>query len=431
MSGKFVSSSPLLELPPEIWLEIFRIATFIPLETNLLATTVEPAFFCLRHSYQVRASETVLPLRRTIVQVSRRFYQIGTEVLYTSFHIDPHLSRNPDRKLSLFSDLLASRPELGRFVKRLSLIRLDRHEERNYRIISRCPNVETFSSLLDSGDIGYWPWWQRGLSNTIRNLEAGVHRVPMEDVLSILEMLPHLEILHLSGLTEYSIPHRAVCLSALRFLTIYINPFYRDINSNLPRLLPIQLPCLTTLVTNVGRVYATLFLPLDVWGQLEYLQVDTRYWLELRSEHFHSLHHLDLIIGSGSVHRWLDYFPFHQLVYLKLRAISNFLDDLDAWQQQVEQLVVLPLDTEAMPMLRFFDMEWSYSSIYENYHLHLRSAEGRDLFIQYIETLVTRFEQRGVIFVERSVHLGDIFPEQRPVRNALAAFKLFGYVESN
>jgi hypothetical protein len=423
LSGQITSSSPPPELPHEIWLKIFRLATFIPLETNLSVTIVEVGLFGLRHGHQAQAFEAVLPLRRTIVQVSRRFYQIGAEVLYTSFHVNSQQNINPDRRLLLFSDLLLSRPELGRFVKRLSLVRLDRHEERNYWIISRCPNVEMFSSLLDCGDLGYWPWWKRGLSNAIRSFEASVHRVPMEDVLSLLEMLPRLEILHLSGLKEYSIPHQPVCLSALRILTIYLNPFYRDINPNLPRFLPLQLPCLTTFITNVGRDYAAVFLPLDVWGRLEYLQVDNTSWLDLRSEHFNSLRHLDLDIGSGNVHLWLDYFPFHQLMHLKLRAASICLNDTDAWPEKVEQLVALPLDTEATPMLKLFDLEWSYSNIYGNYHLQLRSAQGRGFFIQYFETLVTRFEQRGVIFVETSVHRDDILPEQRLVRHALDALK--------
>jgi len=103
-----------------------------------MVTKVEPGLFCSKDEYQARSFRKVLRLRRTIVQVSRRFYQIGIEVLYTAFHISTGGITDPNRRLLLFSDLLVSRPELGRFVKRLSLQWSDRNEERNYRIISRC-----------------------------------------------------------------------------------------------------------------------------------------------------------------------------------------------------------------------------------------------------------------------------------------------------
>src|ERR1700742_67466 len=98
MSARIASPSPLPELPPEIWLKIFRIATFIPRETDISATTVEPGLFCACDHLQARAFEAVLPLRLSIVLVSRRFYQIGAEVLYTTFHsaLDPnYLNRKP------------------------------------------------------------------------------------------------------------------------------------------------------------------------------------------------------------------------------------------------------------------------------------------------------------------------------------------------
>src|SRR6266404_5760896 len=123
MSTQIASSSSLPELPPEIWLKIFRIATFIPGETDFSATTVEPGLFCSYDKYQARAFAAVLPLRLSIVLVSRRFYQIGAEVLYTTFHADPYPNLPYRRHIRLlFGDLLVSRPELGRFIRRLSLV---------------------------------------------------------------------------------------------------------------------------------------------------------------------------------------------------------------------------------------------------------------------------------------------------------------------
>lgn len=105
MSAQIASPSSLPELPPEIWLKIFQIATFIPFERDLPATTFESGLFCSYDTYQISAFERVLPLRLSIVLVSRRFYQIGAEVLYTAFHANARLN-DCDPKLSLFSDLL-------------------------------------------------------------------------------------------------------------------------------------------------------------------------------------------------------------------------------------------------------------------------------------------------------------------------------------
>ena len=163
MSTEATSSPPLPELPSEIWLNIFRLAAFIPLETDLLVTKLEPGLFCTYDSHHLQALEKVLPLRCTIVQVSRRFYQIATEILYTTFHTNPNGIENPNRRLLLFSNLLVSRPELGRFVKRLSLQWTDDDEEKNYQIISRCPNVFIFSSFRPVNHVGHRPWWGRGL----------------------------------------------------------------------------------------------------------------------------------------------------------------------------------------------------------------------------------------------------------------------------
>ena len=95
MSTDIIPSPLLPELPPEIWLEIFRIATFIPREVDLPATTIEPGLFCSYDKLQLHAFEKILPLRRTLVLVSRLFYQIGAEVLYTTFHTNPEHSIIP------------------------------------------------------------------------------------------------------------------------------------------------------------------------------------------------------------------------------------------------------------------------------------------------------------------------------------------------
>jgi hypothetical protein len=62
--------------------------------------------------------------------------------------------------------------------------------------------------------------------------------------------------------------------------------------------------------------------------------------------------------------------------------------------------VVLPLDAKAMPMLKLFQLGWGYTNIYAYYRDRLHGVKTRDCFIRHFETLVTQFEQQGVLFVE-------------------------------
>jgi hypothetical protein len=69
----------------------------------------------------------------------------------------------------------------------------------------------------------------------------------MKDVLSLLAMLPHLEMLHLWGLQGDSIPHAQARLPSLRILSVYLS----DTGSCLHVLSTMQLPRLTALTANV------------------------------------------------------------------------------------------------------------------------------------------------------------------------------------
>jgi len=415
-----ISLSPQPELPAETWLEIFRIATFIPHETAISATTVTPGLFCSFQNYQVQELEAVLPLRRAIVQVSRRFYQLGAEVLYTSFHASAGYISGPDRRLLLFSELLVSRPELGRFVKRLSLQWSEGDKEANYRIINRCPNVMVFSSFLSLNDLGREPWWGRGFPKSIRSLDAIVNNVPITAVLAVLGVLPHLEMLHFWGLEGYSIPHAPICLSALRVLSIYQSPS-GDIESHLLVLSAIQLPRLTALATNMSNIHARLSFPLDVWRRLEYFKLDTWSPFGLRLDYFHSLLRLHLT-GVIRTEPWLKYFPFHQLEYLALDLMTVSLEDMDEWQRRIELAVALPLDPKIMPSLKLFQLKWGFSSTYDSYRWYLHTATRRAHLIQYFESLVTRFEERGVLLVERTEE--ELTPGFQPIREILTECKL-------
>jgi len=406
MSAQIASSSPLPELPPEIWLNIFRIATFLPNETDLPATTIEPGLFCSYNGYQARAFERVLPLRLSIVLVSRRFYQIGAEVLYTTFYFNPHLYY-PHRRVSRFADLLVSRPELGRFIRRLSL-QSNSKEESNYQIINRCPNLIIFTSFLYKYDLGHSvPWWRGGLPKTIRSFDAEVDRVATSDITRLLKTLPHLEILHLSSLMTHPIPLPPIRLPALRTLSVCI---YHEVESPHSILSTIQLPRLTAL----GAIGTGLSLPLEVWQGLEYFKPEDHAHIRVRPDYFRNLRHLHLMLRLDVPEKYLKYFPFHQLECLTLGTKPLAESE---WERAVDQVVGLPLDATAMPKLKLFQLDWSYDGTYEFYCKRLDDAEAKDRFIRYFETLTARFEQRGVLFVETNYRkLGF-----QPMRDILSA----------
>lgn len=394
MSAVIALQSPPPHLPPEIWLKIFRIATFIPLEIDFSTTTFERGLFCSYDEYQAQEFEKVLPTRRTIVQVSRRFYQIGAEVLYTTFHANAARINNSDQRCLLFSRLLVSRPELGQFIKRLSLD-ASANEERNYRIITHCPNVMIFSSFLHRGPVGVVPWWSRGLPKTIRSFDASVSDVPLKDILTLLETLPHLEVLHLYGVPRNSTENAPICFPALRMLSIYFGDLFNDHTEfHLPILSTMQLPRLTALTTNESVVDVQRSFRLDVWRRLEYFKPVYLSYLELRPDYFPNLRRLHLVVYGDSFERCLRCFPFHQLESLTFRVDPPSFRD--TWKGTIERVVGLPLDVKAMPRLNLFQLEWLSIGTYEGHNTSL----NRDQFIQYVGTVVTSFAQRGVLFVQ-------------------------------
>ena len=124
-------------------------------------------------------------------------------MLYTACHTNPSRIRHPDRPLSLFSNLAIDvTSDIGGFVKHLSLVCIwsGDNEGKNYKIIGQCLNMFIFSSFHPHYEGGR-SWWGQGLPKTIRSFNVDVCSIPVNDILSSLEMLPQLELLHLETLT--------------------------------------------------------------------------------------------------------------------------------------------------------------------------------------------------------------------------------------
>jgi len=310
---------------------------------------------------------------------------------------------------------LVLHPELGRFVKRLFLRRSAENEEMIYQIISRCPNLVIFSSEPLRDYIEEGSWWSRGLPKTIRILDVDVCDISTNRILELLAMMPQLEVLYLWGVQHDTISHAPVHLSALRILGIYLDEGIHDTKSCLPILSAMQLPRLIALAGDMDLQFS---LPLDVWQRLEYIKTESQVSSGLRPDYMHSLRDLYLTVDLESVGPSLGSFPFHQLECLTLQVTSTYMSRCEA---VVEMLWVLPLDVTAMPKLKLFQLEWGLNGIYHVYHKSLYRLEDRKQFIQYFEGLVTRFEQRGVIFAE--THGRDICPGFQPIRDVLAACK--------
>ena len=247
----------------------------------------------------------------------------------------------------------------------------------------------------------------------------------MNDILSLLEALPNLELLNLWPFTEYPYPHAPIRLSALRLLSIHSSNIDQDTSPSTTILSGMQLPSLITLATNVAHVHARLSLPLNALRGLEYLQAPSAWIYEgHHSDYFHNLRYLEIPIIQTSLQPCLTYFPFHQLEHLTV--ISRFIT-MSEWRQTVEAVVVTPLDARAMPKLKHFQLTWGYHGIYGYYHQVIDGTGDEEDFIEYFETLVGRFEQRNVLFVMTNDEV--ICPGFQPVRDVLIACRQSAFVE--
>jgi len=410
-------SSPFTSVPPEIWLQIFRTATYIPGEWDTSATTPYSGLFTSWDPLQERAYRVVLPLRRTIVQVSRLWWEIGSEVLYASFYsafLYGHIS--PGTLLDHFERSLSARPALGRFVKRLALIWPQKgHSSKIDHVLQLCPNT-LILSFYDMGAPYDGSWKPTILTNHVRILDATVRFFSQKEIVQVLCSLVSLEILHLAGLKqepEESSHHGTLRLSALRLLSLSFQD-RQAVGYWAPLLLTADLPRLTSLSTNLGG--GPLPFAIDIWQRITFFQCILGGHDALKPEMFRSLTQLHLGIEDQPLRHQQSHFPFHQLHHLTIFCWVLPYSPVTGWKRIMEGFLALPLSRSEMPLLRVLGLEWEEHGI-QGYSI-LTSEHGHySSFLDYLESLTLEFERVGVQFQE--VIRSNIYHIPTPMKDVI------------
>ena len=403
------SSSP--SVPPEIWLQIFRTVTFVDGEYGVSATPSHPDEFSSFNRLQVQAYKAVLPLRRAIVQVSRLWWQIGTEVLYTSFHESrSHQSRT--QALDHLERSLLSRPALGWLIKRLGL-RWPRKGSSSQidHILQLCPNTRILSFYYTDPAL-HGPWEPRILVNHVRIFDANVRELSQKCIVHMLSSLPNLEMVHLSSLKlgdEESRYHGTLRLPLVHFLSLWFAGA-QAIEYWTPLLSTADIPHLTSLSTNQGKV--SLPLSIDVWRRITFFTFPVEGYGVFNPGIFRSLTRLQMDLPTGTRRHHLSHFPFHQLSHLTMIYRSMQYDCVSPWKQTLE--VFLGLE---MPRLRVVELLWGYGGIHSSVTSTTRRERGLEAFFDYLESRAHKFEQVGVQFQE--VYPWNIYRVPTPIKDVI------------
>ena len=410
------SSSPSTSIPPEIWLQIFQTATYIPGEWDVSTTYPRPGMFTSWDSLQWRAYKDVLPLRRAIVQVSRLWWEVGTEVLYASFHETALHQNTPMRALDHFERSLLSRPAFGRFVKRLAMTwSHKRYAGQIDHVLQLCPNT-LILSLYHSIASYRCPWEPTILPGHVRIFDASVHSFGQKEVVQVISSLPSLEILHLSGLErgpEESRYHGTLRLPLVRLLSLTFQD-QDGIEYWTPLLSATDLPRLTSFSTNPGST--SLPFPIDIWQRITFFRCFVGRHDALKPEFLRSLTHLHWGTGAQPLRTQQSYFPLHQLHHLTITTWIIPYTSVGKWKGIAEGFLALPLSRSEMPLLRVLALEWGAHGIHgdsipkSKHRLYLS-------FLDYLEFVTLEFEQLGVQFQE--VYEGDIYRTPTPIKDVI------------
>ena len=405
-------------IAPEIWLNIFQIATFIPGEWDMVGSRIDMGHFQAPY-YFARPYQTVLPLRRSIVEVSRLWHKIGTKLLYASFECD---IEDPNYRLAAFAHVLLARPYLGRLVKRLGLIWSPTITNCEL-IIRHCPNaiiVDLSSNLPRYLSLK----WVRSLPESLRGLKASVRGIEMAEVMRILFLLPNLESLGLWDFEKEQNPSQypRLHLPALRLLTLLFET-RTIVKIWLPLLISLDAPKLTVLRTNIGGLSSAVSaFPQDLWERLTYLGVCWGGHRYFKSAYFLNLRHLSLLVEENqTVLKMKNNFPFHQLEKLTLSPQVTTLPDVTDWKPFLWRVLSFPLDTKVTPSLRVLELIWLYGGLEAAVKRHALHAGVMSKFLASLGSYVLKFEKRGVQFLE--VRPGEPYHAPEAIREVVSTCK--------
>jgi hypothetical protein len=405
------------KLPDELLREIFLHATLIHGEWDVSTNYLHTGLFCSFDEYQIDAWGHVLPDRLNIAKICRRWYQVGVEFLYATFHRNMRRDRNCQRRIvSLFRVLLEARPEIGHLVKRLSLHFDPDDNADQVAIISLCPNLIIFSSLLVYPTKDNW-WVPTLFPSSLRQFDSSLWGQTWSTVVPVLNNLPSLEILHLyfdelSPLKDSDYP--MLSLPSLRVLELHMDSADATLvqtfaqRLHLPRLVALSFELEATSHPSgfVSPFFAKLLrrvVSLNTW----------RYPSATRAEDLVSLRHINLeSIESDDLTALVPHIPFHTVrhIVLPFRAPPN-RGHIDLWLSQFYDRMCFPLNPTAMPMLCTLEIGLGLST--NSIKSHSRSAE----ILSLLKLLATKFEQRGVQFINTQkdlrkgpIHIKDIIP---------------------
>ena len=387
-------------ITPEIWSKVFHIATFLPNEWSTVASEDDERVFAGSYP-QFETYDSILPLRRSITEVCRLWYKIGTKLLYASFRCARPKSEEPSHRLAAFAHVLVARPHLGRLVKRLSVWWSPTITD-NELIIRHCPNAIIFSSFLLHSSTPSSPW-VRSLPERLRCLKAHVNGVETVKIMRILFTLPNLESLSLwdigeaGSTSEY--PHLG--FPALRELyLIFVDP--KVIKSWVPILSSLDAPKLTSFTSQIGSLgSAVSSFPRDIWERLTYFGALMKGYRCIKSSHLLNLRHLALQVEENQVLPKLQkHFPFHQLETLTLYHVHIHVMDVTEWRHYIRELLAFPLDSQMMPALRILELEWRGGGIEASVKRQVSHKDVLSKFLISLGSLALQAEKRGIYFFE-------------------------------
>lgn len=387
-------------ITPEIWFEIFQIATFIPNEWDVAASRIDMGTFC-SSKFQGEAYYSVLPLRRSIVEVCRLWHKIGTKLLYASFHCAHLDSEESIYRLAGFAHVLLARPDLGRLVKRLSL-RWSPTITDNELIIHHCPNAIIFSSFLKRAS-SFSSTWVRYLPESLRGLEANVDGMSMSEIMKILFTLPNLELLYMYelGKEESPLQYPGLRFPALRLLTLKFSSL-KAIKTWVPVLSRLNAPKLTAFKTDMGVLSSAVSsFPRGIWEGITSFELIFKGYRYIQPPYLLNLRHLILPIMVDQVLPKLQkHFPFHQLETLTLSLEDLHTIDVKEWRPFIRQLLAFPLDTQKMPSLRVLELDWTLRNLEASVKCEISHREVLTEFLTTLSELAVQLEKRGVRFLE-------------------------------